>query len=212
MHIDVYSDVVCPWCRIGKQNLTRAIAMWSETNDEPVTVAFHAYQLDPGLPPEGRPFDEVMIKKMGGGPESLKRATQHVTQAGAAVGVTFRFDRVTRMPNTYLAHRFIALLPEDRKEEAVDELFRAYFEEGLDVAQMSVILSVAERLGVFSPDLQERLERGEGREAVDADLRKAQQLGITGVPFFIFNNRYALSGAYPAEEMFGLMGGVNTGV
>ncbi|WP_308636746.1 DsbA family oxidoreductase [Paenibacillus silvisoli] len=210
MHIDVYSDVVCPWCRIGKQNLTRAIALWSETNDEPITVAYHAYQLDPGLPPEGRTFDDVMVKKMGGA-ESLKRATQHVTQAGAAVGVTFRFDRVTRMPNTYLAHRFMALLPEEKKATAVDELFRAYFEEGQDVAQMSVILTVAERLGVSAPELQARLESGEGSAAVDADLQKAQQIGVTGVPFFVFNNRYALSGAYPAEELLGLMGGVKTG-
>ncbi|SDX25909.1 DsbA family oxidoreductase [Paenibacillus sp. CF384] len=211
MHIDLYSDVVCPWCRIGKQNLYRALELWSEKNDEPVTVTYHAYQLDPGLPEEGKPFDDVMAKKMGG-PESMKRATQQVTQAGAAVGVTFHFDRVTRMPNTRLAHRFVAILPEERKAEAVEELFRAYFEEGLDVAQMSVIMLIAERLGAFTPELQARLERGEGGEAVDADLKRAQQIGVTGVPFFVFNNRYALSGAYPAEELLGLMSGVNTGV
>ncbi|REE91407.1 putative DsbA family dithiol-disulfide isomerase [Paenibacillus taihuensis] len=211
MHIDVYSDVVCPWCRIGKQNLLRAIELWKERNDEPVTVTYHAYQLDPNLPEEGRAFDEVMMRKMGGR-ESMKRAMDQVTRAGAAVGVTFRFDQVSRMPNTRLAHRFIALLPEERRADAVEELFRAYFEDGADVAQLDAIMSIAEQLGVNTPDLEKRLMSGEGGQAVDADLRKAQQIGITGVPFFIFNNRYALSGAYPAEELLGLMGGVNTGV
>ncbi|AZN38634.1 DsbA family oxidoreductase [Paenibacillus albus] len=211
MHIDLYSDVVCPWCRIGKQNLFRAIELWKEKTDEPVTVTYHAYQLDPNLPEEGRAFDDVMTRKMGG-PESMKRAMEQVTRAGAAVGVTFRFDLVSRMPNTRLAHRFVALLPEERHAEAVEELFRAYFEEGVDVAQLSAIMSIAERIGVNTPDLEKRLASGEGGDSVDADLQKAQQLGITGVPFVIFNNRYALSGAYPAEEMLGLMSGVNTGV
>lgn len=211
MHIDVYSDVVCPWCRIGKQNLLRAIELWKEKNDEPVTVTYHAYQLDPNLPEEGRAFDEVMMRKMGG-PESMKRAMEQVTRAGADVGVTFRFDQVSRMPNTRLAHRFVALLPEERRADAVEELFRAYFEDGADIAQLSAIMSIAEQLGVNTPDLEKRLMSGEGGQAVDAALRKAQQIGITGVPFFIFNNRYALSGAYPAEELLGLMGGVNTGV
>ncbi|MBM7566567.1 DsbA family oxidoreductase [Paenibacillus sacheonensis] len=206
MHIDLYSDIACPWCRIGKQNLARALQLWAEQNDEPVTVAYHAYQLDPELPEEGQAFDEAMIRKMGGA-DSMKRVVEHVTGAGAAVGLTFRFDRVGKMPNTRLAHRFVALLPEEKKEEAVEALFKSYFEDGGDVTQMTEILAVAEQIGVYAPDLQERLERGEGEDAVEAALRRGRQIGVQGVPFFVFNNRYALSGAYPAEELFGLMGG-----
>lgn len=206
MHIDVYSDVVCPWCRIGKQNLARALQLWAEQSDEPVTVAYHAYQLDPDLPAEGRAFDEIMMRKMGGA-DSMKRVVDHVTKAGAAVGVTFRFDLITRMPNTRLAHRFVASLPEDMQETAVDALFKAYFEDGADVARIDEVLAVAERIGAWTPDLRARLESGEGEAAVEADIRRARQIGVTGVPFFVFNNRYALSGAYPAEELYGLMGG-----
>ncbi|SFJ24766.1 Predicted dithiol-disulfide isomerase, DsbA family [Paenibacillus sp. UNC496MF] len=207
MHIDLYSDVACPWCRIGKQNLSRALALWAEQHDEPVTVAYHAYQLDPHLPPEGRAFDEAMMRKMGG-PESLKRVVEHVTKAGAAVGLTFRFDRARNMPNTRLAHRFVALLPEDRKDEAVEALFKAYFEDGEDVTALTTLLAIADSLGLDAGKLEARLARGEGDDEVEADLRRARQIGVTGVPFFVFNNRYALSGAYPAEELLGLMGGV----
>ncbi|NBD26816.1 DsbA family oxidoreductase [Paenibacillus glycinis] len=206
MHIDLYSDVACPWCRIGKQNLTRALQLWEERCGEPVTVAYHAYQLDPHLPEEGRVYDEAMMRKMGG-TDHLKRVADHVTSAGAAVGVTFRFDRVAKMPNTRLAHRFVSLLPEETKDAAIEALFKAYFEDGVDITELKAILAIAEGLGANLPDLRERLERGEGAEEVEADLKRARQIGVTGVPFFVFNNRYALSGAYPAEELLGLMGG-----
>ncbi|QHW32505.1 DsbA family oxidoreductase [Paenibacillus rhizovicinus] len=206
MHIDLYSDVACPWCRIGKQNLARALELWAEQNDEPVTVAYHAFQLDPDLPEEGRAFDEAMMRKMGG-PESMKRVVEHVTGAGAAVGLTFRFDRVGKMPNTRLAHRFVALLQDEQKEAVVDALFKSYFEDGSDVTQLDEMVAIAERLGLDAADIRTRLEQGEGEESVEADLKRARQIGVTGVPFFVFNNRYALSGAYPAEELLGLMGG-----
>lgn len=207
MHIDLYSDVACPWCRIGKQNLARALQLWAEQNDEPVTVTYRAFQLDPELPEEGRAFDEAMERKMGG-PDSLKRVVDHVTKAGADVGLTFRFERVSKMPNTRLAHRFVALLPDEHKEAAVDALFKAYFEDGADVTQLDEILAIAERLSLDAAVIGARLARGEGGDAVDADLKRARQVGVTGVPFFVFNNRYALSGAYPPEELLGLMGGV----
>ncbi|WP_219834483.1 DsbA family protein [Paenibacillus sp. R14(2021)] len=210
MHIDLYSDVVCPWCRIGKQNLARALEKWAQINDEPVTVSYHAYQLDPDLPEEGSSFKEVMTRKAGG-PESMRRGIEHLTGAGAAVGVTFHFDKISRMPNTRLAHRLVAILPEDSRETAVEALFKAYFEEGIDIAQMHEIIAIAERLGFDGAATRTRLEQGEGAESVDADLKRAQQIGVTGVPFFVFNNRYALSGAYPAEELLGLMGGARSG-
>ncbi|MFC5647804.1 DsbA family protein [Paenibacillus solisilvae] len=210
MHIDLYSDVVCPWCRIGKQNLFRALELWDAKGGEPVTITYRAYQLDPSLPEEGRAFDEAMQKKMGG-PETLQRMLEHVTKAGADVGVTFRFDRVTRMPNTRLAHRFVTLVPEADKTAAVDALFRAYFEEGRDVAQLDELLAVARELGLDEDDIRSRLLNEEGSTSVDADIEQARKIGVTGVPFFVFNNKYALSGAYPAEELMGLMERVATG-
>ncbi|GGD92968.1 DsbA family oxidoreductase [Paenibacillus nasutitermitis] len=209
MHIDLYSDVVCPWCRIGKHNLFKALEQWSGQGGEPVTVSYRAYLLDPTLPEEGLPFNEVM-KSKAGTEEALKQMTGQVTEAGAAVGVTFRFDKVTRMPSTRLAHRFVALLPEELAAAAIDELFRAYFEEGRDVAQLDEIRSIAEAIGAEESILT-RLQQGEGADKLEADLAQAKGLGITGVPFFVFNNRYALSGAYPADKIVQLLDKVSKG-
>ncbi|MEK8130644.1 DsbA family oxidoreductase [Paenibacillus filicis] len=198
MQIDVYSDMVCPWCRIGKQNLMNALAAWSGKDEAVVT--FRAYQLDPELPPEGKPFGESMVKKMGGAAQ-VAQATAQVTQAGAAVGVTFRFDQVTRMPNTRLAHRVTALLPADRQEAWVGSVMKAYFEDGQDIARKDVLLELAAGLGEDAVELGKRLEQGEGEAEVKADLQGGARLGITGVPFFVFNNKYALSGAYPPDQM-----------
>lgn len=204
MHIDLYSDMVCPWCRIGKQNLQRALELWKEKGGEPVTVRYHAYQLDPGLPEEGLPFAEAMRPKVGD-LSRLQGMLDHVTQAGAAVGVNFRFDLVTRMPQTRLAHRMVALLPQEKQTAAIGALFRAYFEEGRDIAKWSELSVIAAGLGEDADRLSEQLQQGGGNEAVDADLKAAAEMGITGVPFFVFNNRYAASGAYPAEKLVELI-------
>ncbi|MUG71895.1 MULTISPECIES: DsbA family oxidoreductase [Paenibacillus] len=202
MQIDVYSDMVCPWCRIGKQNLKDALAAWSGGKE--ATIRVRSFQLDPSLPPEGLPFHDAMGKKMGG-PAGVAQVTERVTQAGAAVGVTFRFDRVTRMPSTLLAHRLVALLPEDRQAALVDGIMKAYFEDGQDIAQLEVLLAIAAAQGHAAETLRSRLEQGEGAERVNADQEEAARIGVTGVPFFVFDNKYALSGAYPAEQMIKVM-------
>ncbi|KIL36621.1 DSBA oxidoreductase [Cohnella kolymensis] len=199
MKIDVYSDMVCPWCRIGKKNMNDALLAWSQESDATIEVNYHAYQLDPSLPPEGLPFNDAMEKKMGGA-ERLRPMLERVTEAGAAVGVTFRFDEVPRMPNTVLAHRMTALVPEDRQPEWVEAVMRAYFEEGRDIAVKQVLLDIAAELKIDAEDLGRRIDAGEGSDSVQKDIETAQGLGLTGVPFFIINNKYALSGAYPAAQ------------
>jgi len=199
MKIDLYSDMVCPWCRIGKKNMNDAIEAWTEATGQSVEVKYHAYQLDPTLPPDGLPFDSVMEKKMGGA-ERLRPMLQRVTEAGADIGVTFRFDQVARMPNTVLAHRITALLPEDVQAVWVDAVMKAYFEDGQDVAQQEVLLAIARSLGADDADLARRLEAGEGSDAVQQDMDTAKGIGISGVPFFIIDGKYALSGAYPSAQ------------
>lgn len=199
MKIDVYSDMVCPWCRIGKKNMYDALQAWNQETNTITPVYYHAYQLDPTLPPEGLPFNDAMEKKMGGA-ERLRPMLERVTQAGAEVGVTFRFDHVPRMPNTLLAHRITALLPQERQQEWVDAVMEAYFEEGKDIGSQQVLLDIAEELQLDSQQLNSRLDAGEGTDAVRKDIEAAQAIGITGVPFFIVNDKYALSGAYPAAQ------------
>ncbi|RED57989.1 DsbA family oxidoreductase [Cohnella lupini] len=197
--IDVYSDMVCPWCRIGKKNMSDAIETWHELSGQTVEVSYHAYQLDPTLPPEGLPFDSVMEKKMGGA-ERLRPMMQRVTDAGAAVGVTFKFDKVERMPNTVLAHRVTALLPEEDEVYWLDAVMKAYFEDGRDIAKLDVLMDIAAELGLDADEARRHLEAGEGLEDIERDQEAAKSMGITGVPFFIINNKYALSGAYPSAQ------------
>jgi len=199
MIIDLYSDMVCPWCRIGKKNMHDAIMAWSSETNEPVDVRYRAFMLDPTLPPEGKPFRETMEAKMGGAAR-LDPMLQRVTDAGAAIGLTFRFDRITRMPNTLLAHRITAILPEDSRRAWVDAAMDAYFEEGRDIADPDVLLELAAGIGADAGDLRRRLDAGEGLDETDRDFAAAQGMGITGVPFFILNGKYALSGAYPSAQ------------
>ncbi|WP_256759218.1 DsbA family protein [Cohnella sp. WQ 127256] len=199
MKIDVYSDMVCPWCRIGKKNMNDAIDSWHDQTGQTVEVSYHAYQLDPTLPPEGLPFNKVMEKKMGG-VERLRPMLDRVTSAGADIGVTFNFDKVERMPNTVLAHRITALLPAEDEAYWVEAVMKAYFEDGRDIAKMEVLMEVAAELGLEPEEAQRLLEAGEGLEAVEQDMASAKSFGISGVPFFLINNKYALSGAYPSAQ------------
>ncbi|OXS57745.1 disulfide bond formation protein DsbA [Cohnella sp. CIP 111063] len=199
MKIDVYSDMVCPWCRIGKKNMNDAIDAWQEQTGQEVEVSYHAYQLDPSLPPEGLPFNSVMEKKMGGA-ERLRPMLQRVTEAGANVGVTFHFDKVERMPNTVLAHRITALLPQEDEATWIEAVMKAYFEDGRDIAKLDVLLDIAAELGLDASEARKLLDNGEGQEDVEKDMAAAQGIGITGVPFFIIDNKYALSGAYPSAQ------------
>jgi predicted DsbA family dithiol-disulfide isomerase len=199
MKIDVYSDMVCPWCRIGKKNMNDALEAWNEATGQTIPVVFHAYQLDPKLPPEGLPFNSSMEKKMGG-PERIKMMLQRVTEAGAAAGVTFHFDKVDRMPNTVLAHRITALLPEGHQEHWVDSVMKAYFEDGKDIAKLDVLLDIGRSLELDPEEITTLLDEGHGLEAVKKDMEVAQNMGISGVPFFILNGKYVLSGAHPSSQ------------
>jgi len=199
MRIDIYSDMVCPWCRIGKKNLEAALAEWSKVAAEPLDVEYHAFLLDPSVPPEGLPFRENLAHKFGSS-SMVDAMLQRVTEAGAAAGLTFRFDRVSRMPNTLLSHRITALLPDGRRGDWIDAVQTAYFEYGRDIGSLETLLDIAGNLGFDPGDLRERLEEGEGTTEVEADLEAARTMGITGVPFFVLNGRYALSGAYPPDR------------
>ncbi|MFC4303547.1 DsbA family oxidoreductase [Cohnella boryungensis] len=199
MKIDVYSDMVCPWCRIGKKNMNDAIDAWREQSGQTVEVSYHAYQLDPTLPPDGLPFNSVMEKKMGGA-ERLRPMLQRVTDAGAAVEVTFNFDKVERMPNTVLAHRITALLPQEDEAHWIEAVMKAYFEDGRDIAKLDVLLEIAAELGLDAEEARRLLDNGEGVQAVEQDFAAAKAMGISGVPFFVVNDKYALSGAYPSAQ------------
>ncbi|MDR6549322.1 DsbA family oxidoreductase [Paenibacillus qinlingensis] len=195
MRIEIFQDLVCPWCRIGKKNLMDALQNFTA---EPVEIHYRAYQLDPYTPAEGVDFETLMRTKFRADEDKLQAMLQQVTQAGQASGLHFDFSKVAKMPNTLKAHQLIAIAPNEVKKELVDELFKAYFEDGKDIGDVDFLLEVAGRLGMDPQQTRLRLVAKEGLEGVEDDLEFASQAGVTGVPFFVVNRKYALTGAQPA--------------
>lgn len=196
MIIDVFQDTVCPWCRIGKKHLLDAIATWK---GEPITIRYRTFFLDPTLPKEGRPFRETM-EATKGGKQVVDQMIQHVTEAGKRSGVTFHFDKVTRMPNTYASHVLIKLASDEQATRLVEAIYQAYFEEGQDIGNVDVLVSIASAVGMDAEEVRKAIDSDQVREEIQEDLALAGQIQITGVPFFVFDNQLALSGAHPVEN------------
>lgn len=192
MHIDIVQDTACPWCRIGKHNLLTALADWQ---GEPVTITYRPYFLNPNLPPEGGDFREVMRSKYRN--IDLQQMFEGPTRAGAQVGLTFDFSKVTRAPNTLLSHRLIALAPDEKREAVIDAIYAAYFQHGQDISQLDALLDVAEAQGLDRAEYKALLESDAARAEVVEQAAQMMESGVSGVPFFIFNGKWALSGAHP---------------
>ncbi|PYI52568.1 DsbA family oxidoreductase [Paenibacillus flagellatus] len=195
MRIDIFQDMVCPWCRIGKTNLYRALEM---RGGEPPELRWRAFMLDPSVPEEGLPFMRTMQQKYGE-QFSHEGMLGRVTEAGRSVGLTFDFRKVEYMPNTRLSHRMTAIAPDEFKAPLVDAIHRAYFEEGRNIGDRAVLMRIAEETGLDANDLADRLDRGEGEAEIEEDFEMAKRIGITGVPFFIIGRKFGLSGAQPPE-------------
>lgn len=195
MIIEIFQDLVCPWCRIGKKNLMDAL---EDFTAEPVELHYRAYQLDPSTPVEGADFATLMRTKFRADESKLQAMHQQVTQAGQASGLHFDFGQITKMPNTLKAHQLIAIAPEEVKQQLVDDLFKAYFEDGKDIGHIDFLLETASLHGMDPHQTRIQLSAKEGLEQVEDDLAFASQAGVTGVPFFVINRKYALTGAQPA--------------
>jgi predicted DsbA family dithiol-disulfide isomerase len=198
--IDVVSDVVCPWCYLGKRRLERAIALVPELD---VTVRWRPFQLDPSVPPEGMDRREYFRRKFGS-PDAVADAHRRLTEFGRAEGIEYRFDDMTRAANTIDAHRVIRWAAAEGKEEAmVERLFHANFTDALDIGDRQTLARLAGELGMDADMVAARLATDEDRAAVEAEIGEAQRIGVTGVPTFIVDRRYAVVGAHPAESIAG---------
>ena len=191
--IDVISDVICPWCFIGKRRLEKALA------GRPATVRWHPFQLNPDMPREGIDRKEYRIRKFGSWERSLELDAQ-VAAAGRGEGIAFDFDRMARTPNTLDAHRIIWLAGERGVQDAVVEaLFLAYFTDGRDLSDRATLAEVAAGAGLDRDEVVELLEGDKGLDVVRAGEEQARRIGVSGVPFFVVNGKVALSGAQPPE-------------
>jgi predicted DsbA family dithiol-disulfide isomerase len=194
MLIDVYSDVVCPWCYIGERRLTKALEGRPE-----VEVRWRPFQLQPGMPEGGLPWAEFSRQKFGG--EGNAEATfSRVSAVGEQDGIHFDFGRVASAPNTIDAHRLILFADEYVTQwELADALFRAYFADGRNLNDHEQLVAVASSVGVDGQEVREYLAGEVGVSGVWSSQQEAGRLGITGVPFHVLDGRYALYGAQPVE-------------
>ena len=196
MRIEVVSDTVCPWCLIGKRRLEKALARRGGLN---VEIAWRPYEHNPDMPGEGLPREAYLEAKFGGS----RRADEvyaEIRAAGASEDIPFDFDGVRRVPNTIHSHRLIDwAAPEGAQNAVVEGLFTAYFVEGRDIGDRDVLAAVAAAAGMDGERCAARLASEEDRERVRSESEEARLLGIQGVPFFVFERKYAISGAQSPE-------------
>lgn len=193
--VDVISDVICPWCFIGKRRLEKAVT----AHGGPVKVRWLPFQLNPQMPQEGVSRRDYRTKKFGSWERSQELDAQ-VSAAGAAEGIHFAFDRMERTPNTLDAHRLIWLAEQEGVQDAVVEaLFRAYFTEGRDIGDRQTLLDVVAEAGLDRGKAEGVLTGGGGQEAIREADELARRVQVEGVPFFVINGKVTLSGAQPPE-------------
>jgi predicted DsbA family dithiol-disulfide isomerase len=202
--IDVVSDVVCPWCYIGKRRLEAALArLRAAEPDLPIAVRWHPFELNPDLPPAGADRRAYLEAKFGG-PDRAREIYARVSAAGATVGIPFAFDAIVRQPNTREAHRLVAWAQSRREGDAdalVERLFQAYFVDGRYVGDREELVRIAADAGFDPDDARAFLASDALRDAVAASERRARAMGVSGVPFFIFDGKVAVSGAHEPETL-----------
>jgi len=200
LQIDIISDVMCPWCLIGKRRLEKALAMRPDTA---VDIRWRPYQLDPTIPRGGIDRQEYLSAKFGG-PERAREIYANIVAAGAEEDVPFAFDAIKRSPNTIDAHRLIRWAATAGCQEAVVErLFSLYFIEGRDVGDPAVLSEAAADAGMDTAIVSELLAGDADRDLVEKEVATAREIGVRGVPCFIVANRYVVMGAERPEVIAG---------
>jgi predicted DsbA family dithiol-disulfide isomerase len=211
LNIDIISDVVCPWCYIGKRQIEAALALYAQQNplaDRP-QLTWRPFQLNPQLPAEGMSRQEYVVQKFGAA--RAKDVYARVTAVGAEYGIAFAFERIARQPNSVAAHSLIALAgttvqQSDGLQDRVKEAFlHAYFLDGVDLTKAENLLAIAAAAGLDRVKAEQCLADPQSRQAVEQEDRRARAIGVEGVPFFIFNGKFGVSGAQGPQALFDAM-------
>jgi predicted DsbA family dithiol-disulfide isomerase len=198
IEIEIFSDVVCPWCFIGKRRLDKALAGELGTD---VTLRWRPYQLHPAMPAEGLDRGEYLTRRYGAQAEP-GRIPERIDAEARDEGIELRFDLMPRMPNTLLAHCLLEFgYAQGAQHELAEALFVGYFCEGRDVGAMNDLLAMAASVGLDTVAAQRYLEDGAGIEEVRAQLARAPELGNSGVPGYYLANAFLLPGAQTSEVM-----------
>lgn len=202
--VDIWSDIACPWCYIGKRKFEAGLAEFESRDD--VEVTYHSYELSPDTPDDfaGSSID-YLVEKKGMPADQVKQMLGNVTGIAAEVGLDFDFDSVLQT-KTLKAHQVLHHAKAQGKQlEYAERLFKAFFEEGRHVGNSEVLADLAVDVGLHRDAVLAVLASGEYADAVEADIDQARAYGITGVPFFVINGKYGISGAQSPETFTGVL-------
>ncbi len=204
MEVDIWSDIACPWCYIGKRRFEQALAEFEDADD--VHVTWRSFELDPNAPAQREgDLAELLAAKYGMSVEQAQASQDQLTQTAAAEGLEFRFD-IARSGLTFDGHRLIHLAAtHGRADEMKERLMRAYFTEGELIADHETLVRIASEVGISKLETRTVLAGTRFADAVRADEAIAQQLGITAVPTFVVNRKLAMSGANPPDQLLALL-------
>jgi predicted DsbA family dithiol-disulfide isomerase len=200
MKVEIWSDVVCPWCYIGKRRFETALGRFDHRGE--VEVEYRSFELNPTAEPQEQGnLEEALARKYGLSRDQARAMNARVEEAAAGEGLQYRLD-ITKRGNTFEAHRLIHLAAMLGLQAAMKErLMAAYFIEGLPIGDRDTLVELAREVGIDPQRTLRMLDSEEFADVVRADEREATELGITGVPFFVINRRYGVSGAQPPELM-----------
>lgn len=198
LQIDIVSDVVCPWCYIGKKRIEDALALAAAI---PVEVHWRPFFLNPWIPPEGIDRDSYLETKFGS-VDAYKGIAERVVAAASEEGLSYQPAKVKRQPNTVDCHRLILWAEPSGKSAAIKQrLMELYFRDGGDLTQAETLVQAAADVGLDADDIRKRLATDEDVARISADAKEAADKGISGVPTYVFAGKYAVSGAQPAEQL-----------
>lgn len=194
MVIKIWSDVVCPFCYIGKRKLENALTEFEYKDD--IIVEWHSFQLDPTIPAKtSLSLVEYLSERKGMAPEHVSQMMDNLTRAAKEVKIDFNFDKAI-VSNTFTAHRLLQFAKEKGLgNETKEKLFHAYFTDGIDISSHDELLKIASSLGLVSNEVKQILNDTSYTQEVNSDIQMAREIGIRGVPFFILNDKYSISGA-----------------
>ena len=204
MKVDIWSDVMCPFCYIGKRRFEAALANFNHKED--IEVVWHSFQLDPGMTAQpGKDVYTYLAERKGISVEQSKQMHTGVVQMAAEAGLQYNFDKAV-IANSFDAHRFAHLAKtKDLGEAAEEALFKAYFTDGKDISNFDTLAQLGKEIGLDAAEVKQALQTDAFANAVDEDIYHASQIGVRGVPFFVLNDKYAVSGAQPVETFAGAL-------
>jgi len=204
MRVDIWSDVMCPFCYIGKRRFEGALAQFENRDD--VEIVWHSFQLDPDVKAQpGKDVYSWLAERKGQSLDWSRQAHKQVAEMASGVGLQYNFDNAV-IANSFDAHRVVQLAKKYGKSDAMEEqLFKGYFTDSKNIGSHEVLIEMATAIGIDADETAEVLKNDTYADAVQADIDRAAQIGINGVPFFVINNKYGISGAQATETFTGAL-------